>query len=225
MRRFIALSLFAGLLALGLTACQEGGSSVEPVSMEELSADKWERPDPSVAQALIDLQVDADRLESAGLWDEITGSMSRESGGILYGYPSSWSPRRMVSLDIPPYAIPDEYTGPVTFTIKVPQQGQNPVVPKTLMVRLEPHGIEFDLPVTVRVGIPSWLNFTADKYQNMCLQPVYKGSNLDFVSYSDKTEVIGTLFEDLEFFEWETDHFSDWGPGFPKPLKDTAGGD
>ncbi len=121
-----------------------------------------------------------------------------------------------VGLIIPPGALPEGH-GPIDFRISVP--AYDPMSPHDsfppMVFELEPHGIQFDIPVRVMMSYPPWLRSTLSTgaYEVMCLVPEFsKDSELVRVDITDYQRIYPNekITAPSSRFVFETTHFSTW---------------
>lgn len=163
-------------------------------------------------------------LADATKWEPISGRATREHGGWIWGYPRSWGhPRYSFGLLVPPGAIPEGYPSGVTLTINVPARpglGKNGK-PQTLLLRLEPDGLEFDLPITVYGTYAPWLANPSEFYTVFCITELPGVDPRPSYWYSDLMTVEGDPRDpkdpQLQHFSFPTQHFSDWDVENGKP--------
>jgi hypothetical protein len=138
-----------GLMAI-LTACeqQDRPAGERSVTAPGTESDKALRQD-----YLAKTWYDGDAYE----YDTVSGSVDVLTGGGFTAHPASYPRGFVVSVAVPPGAVPTEYAAgrSFTITIKVPRWGTKFDSPDAACpVLLEPDGAKFLRPITIWLVLP-----------------------------------------------------------------------
>lgn len=140
-------------------------------------------------------------------YEEISGSLMPGSGGIMSQNLTTWPKNCRFSLVVPPEAVPP--TGPpIPFKVKVPTQAsyleyaaelENP---DRLIIRLEPDGLQFLVPVTVKGTWMPWMLGPGEAPDDPDPLVFSNGSDSGVATVTQE----GTRYR----VSFDVDHFSDW---------------
>ncbi|MBK8167967.1 MAG: hypothetical protein IPK64_18640 [bacterium] len=163
-------------------------------------------------------------------WDAISAAIDPAAGGVVSGVPASWPADYVFSVEIPPGAIdtgsqksevppvdPEQW---VDITILVPRY--HPDAPDhaqhVAVYRLQPHGLQFTLPVTVTFCYPPW---RAEHETYLKYHFWREDDDGAWIYYVSDYAVLPAVRSDNRRLglQFQTTHFSRWG------MQNGAGGD
>ena len=214
----MVLALSVIVMVMGLMAC----NSITDLSQSVAPVDSPDKVDPvPIGVVHLSQELLHDRWERSSHtdWDILTCFIEPVGGGRLQGTPASWPTGYVFGAFFPAGFIAS--TDSLEITLKVPRYSEGVDYPAVYII--EPHGLVFDLPVTLEFCFPPWLeeNEYYEKYYfwDETSSPVAGGSNLHLeeinpiprygISDFEKVTPDG---EDLRLkIQFETLHFSRWG--------------
>jgi len=141
-------------------------------------------------------------------WEEFSGFVTPGTGSVLMGTLTTWPKNCDVALNIPPNALPAG-SPPTEFSLAVPTRDSydryrdfNGGRGLPLILRLEPSGIDFQVPVQVFATYMPWAEHNADApfYVHWTNSPVFE--------YRGMTEM--DRDQNRTTVSFDAPHFSDW---------------
>ena len=197
MKRILAM-LFVSIGLFGLYGCDDGGYGPESAVR---TAQKSYDPDPEHYALIESLD-----------YETFSGVMQPGMGGLMTAVAKTWPGTCYFGINVPPEALPSEQSS-TTFSLSVPTYASymaHAAENLPLILRLEPEGIRFQVPVTVLATWMPWDDRTPDEYFNV--EPVYENGVLvdtiadEFGTPSVTKIKIGwrVMFSVGHFSDWET---------------------
>jgi hypothetical protein len=202
MRNLFILVLSITVLALVFAGCEregDGSLQVSPTAPDGFA-------DKSGGDYLATLWEAGDLYA----YDSVSGTIDIDVGGSFTDHPASYPDGFVVSVAVPPGAVPAEYAdnGRITITVKVPQYGTAFVSPDDACpVIFEPHGVQFRRPINIWLVLPQGLAERCDEgYLFYNLEKKTLGG-VDTFTYRDTSHVHSVAGS----------HESVAPPGYPGP--------
>ena len=200
MKRTAFQIILIALLVVAIGCDNDPATVVTPSNVLTFSADKGKNYYTNIDPIYLN-----DEFLDALEYEEFSGTIVPGAGAWLIGEMKTWPGGGDFCIDIKPDCLPPDFTYPIEFSMRIPTYRSyvnHPQLP--LIIRLEPSGINFQVPLTVMGTYMPWTGVTVDDlYEYFCLTPEYETFGApEIFEINRKVKM-----------KFQAPHFSDWGVG------------